>query len=68
MDLSPLEMWGYVSLVIISSLAGYALGASLKQFYEGRVEPKWLTTLCIVLATASACGGIALATWWAVNT
>ncbi len=67
-DLSPLEIWGYISLIIISGITGYALGASLKQLYEDRIEPKWLTTLCIILATACTCGGIALATWWAMST
>jgi hypothetical protein len=66
-DLTILEGWGMVSLIIISGLGGYGLGASMKQFFEDRVEPKWLTTLCVVLATACTCGGTALAVYWAMT-
>lgn len=56
-----------VSLIIISGLGGYGLGASLKQFYEGRMEPKWLMVLSTVLATLMTCVGTAAAVYWAIT-
>jgi hypothetical protein len=67
-DMTSLEGWGFVSVILISAIGSYMLGASLKQLYEDRVEPKWLNTLCIVLATAGTCAGTALAVLWAVST
>lgn len=67
MDLTILEGWGMVSLIIVSSLAGYGCGAAFKQFYEDRIEPAWLNVVSIVLATIGACGGTALAIYWAIT-
>lgn len=66
-DLTILEGWGMVATIIVSCLGGYGIGAAAKQFYEDRVEPRWLTTLCIIGATVGACGGTALAIYWAIN-
>lgn len=66
-DLTILEAWGMVAVIIVSALAGYGIAAAVKQFYEDRVEPKWLTTLCVIGATVGFCGGTVLAVYWAMT-
>lgn len=66
-DLTILEAWGMVATIVVSAIAAYGIGASLKQFYEDRVKPEWLNVLCIVLATIGFCVGTALAIFWAMS-
>lgn len=66
-DLTILEGFGMAFTIMLSCAGGYCIGASVRQLYEDRVEPKWLTTLGIVAATVGFCAGTALAIYWAIN-
>lgn len=67
MNLSFLEGWGFISLVIVFGILGYLIAALPKQLYEDRDEPRWLMPLIYIFATAFTCGGVVVAVLAALN-
>lgn len=61
--MNVLEGWGFVAIIAASTIGGYLLGASLKTFYEGSHEPRWITSVSIALSSACCIGG----TWFAIS-
>lgn len=67
MTVSYLEGFGFITIIALCGAIGYLSAGSLKQFFEDRDEPAWLTPLTYVLTTTGICGGAVLAVFAAVQ-